>query len=132
LLRFCTKVDHSVGGAFSKVLSHFKKKYDPKCITTFADIRWSGYDPAKTVYAKNGFKFESFSRPNYWYFKKGDYMNRYHRFRFRKDVLVKQAIDNGLAKNEEEAKLFTEWELAQLMGMDRIWDCGNMKFSWTT
>ena len=59
-------------------------------------------------------------------------MNRYHRFRFRKDVLVKQAIDNGLAKNEEEAKLFTEWELAQLMGMDRIWDCGNMKFSWTT
>lgn len=131
LLRFCMKNDHNVSGAFSKLLSYFKKHYSPNTITTFADIRWSGYDPTNTVYAKNGFKFESFSRPNYWYFKKGDYMTRYHRFRFRKDVLVKQAIEVGLADNADEAKLFTEWELAQLMGMDRIWDCGNMKFSWS-
>jgi very-short-patch-repair endonuclease len=131
LLRFCNKIDHNVAGAFSKILSHFKKHYDPKHIITFADIRWSGYDPSRTVYAKNGFEFESFSRPNYWYFKRGDYMTRYHRFKFRKDVLVKQALEAGLFQNEDEAKRLTEWELAQLMGMDRIWDCGNMKFSWS-
>lgn len=132
LLRFCTKIDHNVAGAFSRILSYFKKHHDPKCITTFADIRWSGHDPLGTVYAKNGFEFESFSRPNYWYFKRGDYMTRYHRFKFRKDVLVKQAIGAGLVQNEERAKKFTEWELAQLMGMDRIWDCGSMKFSWSS
>lgn len=132
LLRFCMKNGYNVKGAFSKLFSHFIKHYSPEKVTTFADIRWSGYDPSRTVYAKNGFKFESHSRPNYWYFKRGDYMTRHHRFQFRKDVLVKKSVEVGMVKNEEEAKLFTEWELAQLMGMDRIWDCGNMKFSWTS
>jgi len=129
LIRFCNKLNTNVSGSFSRLLSYFKKNYEPELITTYADIRWSGYDPDKTVYAKNGFSFDSFTRPNYWYFKKGNYMDRYHRFSFRKNRIVEIAKREGLLKKGDENQ-YTEWEIAQMLGMDRIWDCGNMKFVW--
>lgn len=129
LIRFCNTIEHQVSGSFSRLLKTFIEQYNPVEITTFADIRWSGYAPDSTVYAKNGFKFDGFSRPNYWYFNKGDYMTRYHRFKFRKDVLVKKAVNLGVI-NAEQAKVLTEWDIAQLLGMDRIWDCGSMRFVW--
>ena len=55
---------------------------------------------------------------NYWYFKHNNYMRRFHRFTFTKGNLLKLL-------NEPQ---MTEWELALSLKMDRIWDCGNMKF----
>jgi len=60
----------------------------------------------------------------------GDYRKRSHRFSYRKDTVMDMVSNTGLLTKEEATKM-TEWELAQLLGMDRIWDCGNMKFSWS-
>jgi hypothetical protein len=118
LIRFANLLNTNVVGGFSKLLSKFIKDKKPKKIETFADIRWSGSDPEKTVYSKNGFKFVKITPPNYWYVKMDKYINRHHRFSFRKDVLVKQGFSKDM----------TEWEIMKLKGYDRIWDCGSLKF----
>lgn len=118
LVRFCNKQFINVIGGFSKLLKYFIKLNNPSKIETFADVRWSGINPLKTVYSKNGFTYLNQTPPNYWYIKTDKYLNRYHRFSFRKDVLVKEGYD----------KKMTEWDIMQLKGYDRIWDCGSLKF----
>jgi len=118
LVRYCNKLNFNVVGGFSKLLNFFINKFKPNKIETYADIRWSGLNPEDTVYFKNGFDFIHQTPPNYWYVKTGSYLNRYHRFNFRKDVLVKE----GFSKEK------TEWEIMIEKGYDRIWDCGSMKF----
>lgn len=123
LSRFCSKIDYNIIGGFSKLLHFFIKNYNPKFILTFADCRWSGLEIEKMVYAKNNFEFIKFTPPSYWYFTKGDYLKRYHRFTFNKKKL------NKLIENKDENfSIMTEWELAQQLKMDRIWDCGNIRF----
>ena len=73
-----------------------------------------------TVYIKNGFKYIKNTPPNYWYLKVGQYNHRYHRYNFRKDILIKEGFDKNLS----------EFEIMKQKGFDRIWDCGNMKFEW--
>jgi len=118
LVRFCNKINLTIIGGFSKLLKNFIKKYNPSKIETFADIRWSGLDQTKTVYFKNGFNFVKQTPPNYWYINTERYLNRSHRFSFRKDVLVKEGYNKEL----------TEWEIMKLKKYDRIWDCGSLKF----
>jgi len=118
LVRFCNKTNLTIVGGFSKLLKNFIKKYNPSKIETFADIRWSGLDQTKTVYYKNGFNFIKQTPPNYWYINTEKYLNRSHRFSFRKDVLVKEGFNKEL----------TEWEIMKLKKYDRIWDCGSLKF----
>lgn len=118
LVRFCNKNYVNVIGGFSKLLKFFIKNHSPKKIETFADIRWSGINHKDTVYHKTGFSFVKITHPNYWYIKTSRYLHRYHRFKFRKDVLVK----------EGHSKELTEWEIMQSKGYDRIWDCGSLKY----
>jgi hypothetical protein len=118
LIRFCNLKNVNVVGGFSKLLSYFIKHKSPKKIITYADIRWSGINPEKTVYHKNNFTFMNNTPPNYWYVNSKNFLNRYHRFTYRKDVLVKEGFD----KNK------TEWEIMREKGFDRIWDCGSMRF----
>jgi hypothetical protein len=99
-------------------LKYFIKNYHPSKIETYSDIRWSGVNPENTVYFKNGFIFQHQTPPNYWYINKENYLNRFHRFTYRKDVLIKEGFD----KNK------TEWEIMQEKNYDRIWDCGSLKF----
>lgn len=120
LIRFCNILDTTVVGGFSKLFNYFIKKYKPNKIETFADIRWSGLIPEKTIYNKVGFNFIKNTSPNYWYINEKKFIHRHHRFKFRKDVLVKEGFD----KNK------TEWEIMQTKGYDRIWDCGSMKFEY--
>jgi hypothetical protein len=124
LYRFCSLLDTNVVGAFSKLLKHFVRVEIPKYILTYADVRWSGMDHLHSVYAACGFNYVELTKPNYWYFKKGDYNNRHHRFSYRRSVLLKIAEQAGLIVSDGS----TEWQIAQLLGMDRIWDCGSMKF----
>lgn len=118
LIRFCNKKYTNIVGGFSKLLKYFIKNFNPLKIITFADIRWSGVNPNNTVYYKNGFKFIKKTPPNYWYIKTDKYINRHHRFVFRKDVLIKEGYDKNL----------TEWEIMKIKEYDRIWDCGSLKF----
>lgn len=118
LLRFTNVNDVIVIGGFSKLLKHFIKKIKPEKIITYADVRWSGINPEKTVYAKNNFKFIQITKPNYWYVSKKNFLDRKHRFAYRKDVLVKEGYDPNK----------TEWEIMKERGYDRIWDCGSLKF----
>ena len=114
MLRFCNKLNtHIIGGA-SKLLKYFKKTYQPKSILTFADRRYS----QGKLYEKLGFEFIENTKPNYWYFKKNDLM-LYHRFKFRKDVLMKEGFDSNM----------TEKEIMLKRDFYRIYDCGNMKFN---
>lgn len=118
LLRFCNKTNTNVIGGFSKLLKFFINTNSPKHIITYADIRWSGIDIEDNVYFKNGFSFVHITPPNYWYVNKKNFLDRKHRFQFRKDILIKEGFD--VEKSE--------WEIMKERGYDRIWDCGNMKF----
>jgi len=118
LTRFCSLINHNVVGSFSRLLKFFIKNYQPKKIITFSDCRFSGVNHEKTVYYKNGFTLTNQIKPRYWYFEKGNYLKRHHRFKFNKNQLLKILnIPNT-----------SEWEIAQILGMDRIWDCGNLRF----
>ena len=119
LNRFCSLLNTNVVGGFERLLNHFKKNIKYVSIISYADCRWSGINPENTVYYKNGFEFLSQSRPSYFYLNTKDYLNRFHRFSYNKQTLLK--LFNGDPNK-------TEWELAQENGFDRIWDCGTMKF----
>jgi very-short-patch-repair endonuclease len=122
LNRFCSLINTNVVGGFERLLSYFKKNNQYSSIISYADCRWSGINFENTVYHKNGFNFLSQSKPSYFYLDTKDYLNRFHRFTYNKQTLLKEF-------NGDPSK--TEWELAQENGFDRIWDCGTMKFEIT-
>lgn len=124
IVRFCNKKNTNIIGGFQKMLNYFIKTYSPKKIITFADCRWSGINHNKTIYSKSGFKFINITNPNYWYFEKNNYLKRFHRFNFTKKRLIKITQDIP-------DTLMSEWDIAKHIGMDRIWDCGNMKFEFS-
>jgi very-short-patch-repair endonuclease/endogenous inhibitor of DNA gyrase (YacG/DUF329 family) len=114
ITRYCTKGDASFPGLFTKFISHVKKTTEITKLMTIADLRWSCGD----VYLKSGFELVDFIEPDYFYTdcKK----SREHKFNFRKDRI---ASKYGLVT---EGK--TERELTTELGLDRIWDCGKLKF----
>jgi hypothetical protein len=113
MLRFCNKINHSVIGGASKLLSYFEKNYKPKSILSFADRRYS----EGNLYKKLGFDFIEKTEPNYFYFEKHKGVRR-HRFKYRKDVLVKEGYDPNMS----------EREIMEMRGYLRIYDCGQLKF----
>jgi len=111
LLRFCNKLNTNVIGGADKLLKYFINNYKPKQITSYADRRWS----IGGLYEKLGFKFIYDSKPSYWYIKG---LNREYRFKYRKDMLVKEGFD----KNKTEHEIMLE------RGIYRIYDCGSKKY----
>jgi hypothetical protein len=116
LYRFCTQIGTAIPGAFSKLLKFFIRKYNPTQILTYADLRYS----VGGLYEKAGFVNRGKTNINYWYFKNG-YLIRHHRYAFAKHKLSTKldTFDHKL----------TEWQNMQLNGYDRIWDCGNLKYT---
>ena len=76
MLRFCNRINTSVIGGSSKIFKYFLKKYKPKKIISFSDNSRSNGN----VYNKIGFKLESESFGNYFWYKN---LSKYHRFNFR-------------------------------------------------
>lgn len=109
LSRFCSDSGFIVVGVASKLLNFFKKHYVWKSIFSYADRRWSDGNLYKTI----GFNFIGNTATSYWYIKKG-HIERKHRFMFR--------------KKKDEPLNRTEWSLRKEQGLDRIWDCGNLKY----
>jgi hypothetical protein len=113
MLRFCNKLNHNVVGGASKLFKYFINNYEVDKITSYSDNRY--FDGS--LYEKLGFTYEGDTSPSYWYTKN---VSRYHRFKYRKDVLVKEGFD----PKKSESQIMKE------RGFNRIWDCGNKKWVW--
>jgi hypothetical protein len=111
LNRFCNKLNINVIGGASKLLKYFIKKYKPKNILSYADLRWSNGDLYQTL----GFTEIHRGRPNYFYVING---RRYNKGGFRKNKLLKMKFD--INKSEHEIMLGN--------GVYRIYDCGKIRF----
>jgi len=125
LIRFANKNNTDVIDSFSKLLNYFIDVEKPKKIISYADIRWFGIENQKTIYFENNFIFLENTKPNYWYFKPGNYLKRHHVDNFTKDILVKECLEKNISLEND---IDTEWDLAKKLSMDRVWDCGSMKF----
>lgn len=115
--RYATKTNTLVVGGASRLFKHFITTLSPSIVYSYADLRW--VDPDNNVYSSIGFTYTSTSKPNYWYFFKNE-IKRWHRFNFTKKKTIEMGGDPNL----------TEWQNMQNFGYDRIWDCGNLKYTW--
>ena len=107
LSRFCNKLNNNVVGGASKLLNYFIKEYKPSRIISYADRCWSDGG----LYYTLGFKNIGHSRVDYKYIVNE---KRVHKSRYKKSNLK---IEN-----------MTETEYTKMNNIDRIWDCGKLKF----
>jgi len=114
LLRFCNKLNTTVVGGANKIFSKFINTYVYDLVISYADRSWT-MNNGNTLYNKLGFGFVSLCDPNYYYVNKGIKENR---FKYRKDVLVKQGFDI----NKSEHEIMLERSLY------RIYNSGNIKY----
>ena len=114
MLRYCSKLNTLILGGASKLFSFFIKKYQPNKIISFSDKRFFNGE----VYNQLNFNFSKNTDPNYFYVI--DYLKRENRFKYRKDVLIKEGFD----------KEKTEFQIMEERGIHRIYDCGNKKWIW--
>jgi very-short-patch-repair endonuclease len=112
LLRFCSRLGHSVRGGASRLFSEFLSAHSGRVYSYSDNSRNSG-----GVYGALGFVKVSDGEPNYWYVKEGR-PKREHRYAYRKDVLVSQGFD--------PAK--TERDIMADRGYYRVYDCGSSKW----
>ena len=115
LLRFCNKLGYHVPGSAGKLLKHFEKTYNPKSLISYADRRWS----IGKLYDALGFTLDHISRPNYWYYKNGDYELK-SRVNFQKHKLKD--------KLEKFDPKLSESENMKNNGYLKIYDCGNLVY----
>lgn len=119
LNRFVTDINYTCLGAGGKLFKYFISNYKCVEIKSFADRRWTT-NPYNNLYTKIGFKFDSFTSPDYTYYNpKVEKYKRFHKFGFRKKILNKKY---GLPLT------MTETEMIKALGYDRIWDCGLIKY----
>ena len=116
LLRFCNKLNTTVIGGASKLFKYFINNYNPNTIISYADRRWS----EGNLYYNLGFKLLGETKPNYFYIDTKDTTKRESRFKYRKDILVKQGFDSQK----------TELEIMKDRGYIKIYDCGTLKFEY--
>lgn len=112
MIRYASKFN--IPGIASKLFSYFVNHYSPIKIISYCDLRWGNGNLYKIL----NFELDKQTLPNYWYTQDG--LHRFHRYRFRKQELIKKGFDS----------LLTEKEIMASLGYYRIYDCGNYKFVW--
>ena len=116
ILRFCTVLNTTVTGGFSRLLSHISEIKKIKNIMSYVDIRYG----TGNSYKQSGFQLVRETEPGYFYLDPNTLFRR-SRMQFQKKLLK-----GKLPSFDPE---LTEWENMQLNGYDRIWDCGHLVFS---
>jgi len=116
LLRFCNILNTNVVGGASKLFKHFVKTYAFSEIITYADRSHS----KGILYNALGFGLISKTDVGYSYYDHR--LNKYNRFNFRKDVLVKEGYDPTK----------TEVEIMYERGYFRVFNSGNLKYVYTS
>ena len=91
------------------LLKYFIKTYKPNRIISYADNDWS----VGNLYYKLGFTNVSVGRPDYKYIINGQ---RVHKGRYRKSKIGIKDLP------------ITESEYTKSIGINRIYDCGKIKF----
>ena len=114
LYRYCCKEGTQIIGGASKLFKYFLKEYNPESIESFSSNDISNGN----LYQQLGFEKVSDS-VGYWYIDKD--MNRYHRYSFRKQELIKEGYDKDK----------TEFEIMDERGFYRIYDSGQTKWTYT-
>lgn len=123
LTRFASNYNYVCCGVGGKLFNKFIKENNPKSVKSFADRRWT-INEKNNLYTQLGFKFNNYTLPDYKYYNnKVDKYKRFHKFGFRKKTLLKKYPE---VLNEN----MTETEMVKILGYDRIWDCGLIKYVW--
>lgn len=118
LVRFANLAGFHVIGGASRLFSYFIKRYKPKVVISYCNLRYS----KGNMYEKIGFEQIGQTAPNYFYFESGRGDVRYNRFKFRKSQLSKVLPEYDNNKSERDNMLNA--------GYLRIYDCGNIKYKW--
>ena len=122
LSRYATKLGVNVIGGASKLLKKYITSYKPTKIISFADIRWTP-DYGNNLYTKLNFTLVSILKPDYKYYNSSvSKYRRFHKFGFRKKILLNKY------KNFMINDSMTEKEMSNILGYERIWDCGLYKY----
>lgn len=120
LTRYASDYNYTCQGVGGKLFNYFVRNYKPTEVKSFADRRWTT-DEENNIYIKLGFEFNSYTNPDYHYFKESDGLIRQHKFGFRKNRLNKEY---GLPLT------MTENEMTESLGYSKIYDCGLIKYIW--
>lgn len=123
LTRFASNYNFICQGVGGKIFKHFINDLNPDIVKSFADRRWT-INEDNNLYIQMGFNFNSYTLPDYKYYNTNiDRYKRWHKFGFRKKILLKKYPDK---LNEN----MTETEMVKTIGYDKIWDCGLIKYTW--
>lgn len=114
IIRYANKLYTTVVGGFSKLLRHFIVQHGPTELITFADRRISNGN----VYATNGFKLESITKPNYYYIKQNKKLSRQKCQKHKLRALLGDNFDGSL----------TEIQNMVMAGYSQVCDAGHYKF----
>ena len=120
LNRFATNINYSFPGLASKIFKRFVKENNPVLVKSFLDRRWC-FNENENLYTKLGFVQDKVLSPDYRY--TNGHGERLHKFRFRKQILHKKY---GLPLT------MTESEMTKSLGYYKIWDCGLIRYIWTS
>ena len=118
LIRYATDINMVSSGLFTRMLKQSVNDFKLSGkITSLSDNRHSDGN----VYYRSGWTFAANSESTYSY---TDYKTRFNKQTFTKDKIAKRfGIDSDTMKK------YTEWEIMQELGYDRIWDVGKKR--WT-
>lgn len=116
LVRFSTEPGVAVAGGLSRLVTAAQRLLGFRVLRSFCDRRWG----TGSGYLSAGFTKVGVTTPTYWYFTLRPTVVQ-HRTCFQKRRL--QQLMPGVEG--------TEWQLAQLHGLNRFWDCGHIIFERT-
>ena len=114
VIRFCTKLGHTVRGGFSKLLKAFIKEMDPVSIGTYSDNRFG----SGGVYLKAGFTHIRKVDPGYSWTDTAVMLNRYLCQKKKLPKLLGTKFD--ITKTEAENMWGSKYR--------RMWDAGHNYF----
>ena len=116
MFRLCFKNNISIVGGAEKLFKYFLSKYNPESIISYCDAsKFRG-----EVYKKLGFIVEALTEPNYvWADSVG---NTFSRYQTQKHKL----LELGLGEAED-----TENSIMDGIGYYKLYDSGNLRFTWS-
>ena len=111
LVRYCSILNTNIVGGASKLLNYFTKLKKGSSIISYSDIRWSNGN----LYKNLGFSFLHRTKPNYFYFKNFNIVNRYKAQKHKLKSLLPEYYSDDL----------TETQIMHNAGYIKVYDCGN-------
>lgn len=115
LVRYATKCGTTVQGGASKLFKHFVEKNSPNSIVSYAARDFS----KGALYTTLGFRHQHNSEPGYAYYKQLNKISRYQAQKHKLEKLL-PLYDPKLSESENMA----------LNGYYKVYDSGNMVFTW--